>query len=77
MKMATSDVQLSFNNKIHRQILGLAMGLPLDSTLTNIFVGYLESKIIEELSSQVVYIKYIYYSQLYLKQKKTQLYFEI
>ena len=53
MKLATSDVQFSFNNIIRSQIDGVTMGLPLGPTLANIFVGYLESKIAEDLSSQV------------------------
>ena len=59
MKLATSDVQFSFNNIIRSQIDGVTMGLPLGPTLANIFVGYLESKIAEDLSSQVTYIRYV------------------
>ena len=59
MKIATSDVQFNFNNTIYSQIDGVAMGSPLGPTLANIFIGYLESKIADDLSSQVVYIRYV------------------
>ena len=59
MKIATSDVQFSFNNTTYSQIDGVAMGSPLCPTLANIFIGYLESKIADDLYSQVVYIRYV------------------
>ena len=37
MKLATSDVQFSFNNIMYSQIDGVAMGSPLGPTLANIF----------------------------------------
>ena len=33
--------------------------LPIGPTLANIFIGYLESKMVDELSSQVLYIRYM------------------
>ena len=35
----------SFNNKIYKQIDGVAMGSPLGPALENIFVGYQEEKL--------------------------------
>ena len=40
MQLATSSVEFSFNNNMHRQIDGVAMGSPLGPALANIFVGY-------------------------------------
>ena len=59
MKVATSGVQFSFNNEIYTQIDGVAMGSPLGPTLANIFMGYLESKMVDELTSQTLYIRYM------------------
>ena len=59
MKIATSDVQFSFNNVIYSQVDGVAMGSPLGPTLANIFMGYLETKLVNELSSQALYIRYM------------------
>ena len=39
MQLATSSVEFSFNNNMHRQIDGVAMGSPLGPALANIFVG--------------------------------------
>ena len=59
MKVATSDVQFSFDSEIYSQVDGVAMGSPLGPTLANIFMGYLETKLVNELSSQALYIRYM------------------
>ena len=59
MKMATSEVQFSFNNIIYSQTDGVAMGSPLVPTLANIFMGHLEYNVVPSLSSQIFYIIYI------------------
>ena len=45
VSIATTSVEFSFNNKMYKQIDGVAMGSPLGSTLANIFVGYQEEKL--------------------------------
>ena len=45
MNLATSSVEFTFNNNMHRQIDGVAMGSPLGPALANIFVGYQEVKL--------------------------------
>ena len=47
MEMATSFVELSFDDIIHCQIDGVAGGSPLGLVLANIFVGYSESKLFQ------------------------------
>jgi len=47
MEMATRSVEFSFNDVIHQQTDGIAMGSSLGPALANIFVGYYESKLFE------------------------------
>ena len=51
MRLATEEVEFSFNNTLYRQIDGIAMGSPLGPTLANIFMGYLEYRILPEFDS--------------------------
>ena len=41
IKIATSDVQFSFDNDIYSQIGGVAIGYPLGPTIANIVMWYL------------------------------------
>ena len=59
MKTATTSVEFSFNNIMYRQIDEVAMGSPLGPALTNIFVGYYESKLFNEISKATVYCRYV------------------
>ena len=59
MKTATTSVKLSFNNIMYRQIDGVAMGSLLGPAMTNIFVGYYESKLFNEISKPTVYYRYV------------------
>ena len=53
--MVTSSVEFSFNDIMHRQIDGVAMGSPL----ANIFVGYYESKLFQTTSKPEMYYRYM------------------
>ena len=44
---------------MYRQIDGVAMGSPLGPALANIFVGYYESKLFNEISKPIVYCRYV------------------
>ena len=59
MEMATSCVEFSFNDIMHRQIDGVAMGSPLGPALANIFVGYYESKLFQTTSKPEMYYRYM------------------
>ena len=59
MQLATSSVEFSFNNNMHRQIDGVAMGSPLGPGLANIFVGYQEAKLLNIAKRPLVYFRYV------------------
>ena len=44
---------------MYRKIGGVAMGSPLGPALANIFVGYYESKLFNEISKPTVYSRYV------------------
>ena len=55
MQTATSSVEFSFNNIMHRQIDGVAMGSPL----ANIFVGYHEALLFKRVNKPLMYYRYV------------------
>ena len=59
MQLATSSVEISFNNNMHRQLDGVAMGSPLGPALANIFVGYQEAKLLNIAKRPLVYLRYV------------------
>ena len=46
---ATRDVEFSFNDSMFRQVDGVAMGFPLGPVLANIFLGFWEDRIPNEM----------------------------
>ena len=59
MQTASSSVEFSFNNIMHRQIDGVAMGSPLGPSLANIFVGYYEALLFKRVSKPLVYYQHV------------------
>ena len=59
MQTATSSVEFSFNNNMHRQIDGVAMGSPLGPALANIFVGYQEARLFKNVERPLAYFRYV------------------
>ena len=55
MQTATSSNKFSFNNTMHRQIDGVAMGSPL----ANIFVGYYEALLFKRVNKPLMYYRYV------------------
>ena len=58
---ATSQTHFIFNSKFYNQIDGIVMGLPLAPVLANIFMGFHESKWLNEynLKKSKVYLRYV------------------
>ena len=61
MKIATNEVESSFNNIMFCQIYGVAMGSPLGPTLANILMGYIEYKVIPKFITNHPNTKYMRY----------------
>ena len=59
MQLATSSVEFSFNNNMHRQIDDVAMGSPFGPAFANIFVGYQEAKLLNIAKRPLVYFRYV------------------
>ena len=59
MTIATSSVEFSFNNIMHRQIDGVAMGSPLGPALANIFVGFHERRLFKSVKKPWMYFRYV------------------
>ena len=58
---ATSQTHFVFNSKFHNQIDGVAIGSPLPPVLVNIFMGFHESKWLNEnnLNKPNFYLRYV------------------
>ena len=59
MKSATFSVEFIFNDTMHKQTDGLAMGSPLGPDLANIFVGYSEEKLFSQTQKPPTCFKYV------------------
>ena len=59
MNITTTSVKFSFNNKMYKQIDGVAMGSPLGPALANIFVGYQEEKLFIDNNQPLIYFRYV------------------
>ena len=62
LKLATTKLSFIFDNKLYKQIDGVAMGSPLGPTLANVFLCHYEKNWLNECPSQfkpVVYKRYV------------------
>ena len=59
MQAATSSVEFSFNNIMHRQIDDVAMGTPLRPSLVNTFVGYYKALLFKRVNKPLKDYKYV------------------
>ena len=59
MNISTTSVEFSFNNKMYKQIDGVAMGSPLGPALANVLVGYQEEKLFIYNNQPLIYFRYV------------------
>ena len=59
MQAATSSVEFSFNNIMHRQIDSVPMSSPLVPSLANIFVGYYKALLFKRGNKPLMYYRYV------------------
>ena len=59
MLIATRGVEFNFNNQMHKQLDGVAMGSPLGAALANIFVGFHESRLFDNTIKPGVYFRFV------------------
>ena len=69
LKLAMTDSYFTFNDQLHRQIDGVAMGSPLGPIFTNIFMSAHESKWLEKcLMKPLLYRRYVDETLLIFKE---------
>ena len=59
MQTATCSVEFSFNNTMHKQIDGVAMGSPLGPALANMFEAFCESKLFRNTKKPLLCHRYV------------------
>ena len=59
MKIATSEVEFSFNDIMYKQTDWVAMGSPLGPALANNFVEFYEEKLFSQISKPSTYFRYV------------------
>ncbi len=59
LRKATRKVQFSFDGCMYEQVDGVAMGSPLGPILANIFVGFHERRLFQNINEPLVYFRYV------------------
>ena len=55
MNVAKKSGEFSFNNVMHKQTDGVALGSPLSPALANIFVDYYENRLFTSVEKPLLY----------------------
>ncbi|KAA3671165.1 uncharacterized protein DEA37_0004307 [Paragonimus westermani] len=58
-KMSASEIQFLFNDTFYRQTDGVAIGSPLGSVLTDIYMGHLEHAVSTEIRNTLLYKRHV------------------
>ena len=59
MLIAAQGVEFSFNNQMYKQLDGVATGSSLGTALANIFVGFHESRLLDNTPKPGVYFRHV------------------
>ena len=59
MLIATRGAEFSFNNQMHKQLDGVAMSSRFGPAIANIFVGFHESRLLDNTVKPGVYFRFV------------------
>ena len=52
-RIPSLGVEFSFNNQMYKQLDGVTMGIPLGPALSDVFVGFHESRLFDNTANQM------------------------
>ena len=70
--LCTKEMHFSYNEKLYRQIDGVAMGSPLGPVLANIFMVYLENSLVPQLDDVSLWYRYVDDTFTFIRKGKAE-----